>query len=121
MIVPRSRLIAWTALITVPLAIVAAADPDLLAVAVGGVVLFLLLAALDAGLAHRSLDGLTLELPQVTRMAKNRPGQLEIRVRNEPRKSRAIRVGLPFPPDVSSPHDDMTVLLPEADLLSQFQ
>jgi uncharacterized protein (DUF58 family) len=121
MIVPRSRLIAWTALITVPLAIVAAADPDLLAVAVGGVVLFLLLAALDAGLAHRSLDGLTLELPQVTRMAKNRPGQLEIRVRNEPRKGRAIRVGLPFPPDVSSPHDDMTVLLPEADLLSQFQ
>jgi uncharacterized protein (DUF58 family) len=109
MIVPRNRLIAWTALAGLPFAAIAAAEPALATVALG---LFAGLVAVDAALAPRRLRGLGVELPVTARLQKDRAGEIEVRVRNESQTAREVRIGVPFPGEIASPHDDQSVALP---------
>jgi len=119
MIVPGHRLLIWTALVTLPAALMAALVPPLLPIAAAAVILFAVLAALDAVLGLRALDGIRILLPPVVRFSKDRAGAIEIQIQNERQKPRQLRLGLPLPREFSAPQEDLDVILPADALLSR--
>ncbi|MGA2557437.1 MAG: DUF58 domain-containing protein, partial [Verrucomicrobiota bacterium] len=88
-------------------------------VAAAVVILFAALAALDAMLGLGALEGIQVQLPAVVRLSKDRPGAIEIQIKNERLKPRQLRVGLPLPGEFSAPQEDLTVLLPGQSVLSR--
>lgn len=112
MIVPRPRLLTWFAVLALPFATLAVALPESAALTGGLAGLFVLLALVDAVLGLGALDGLSVELPKVVRLSKNRPGGLELQVVNPSQRQREVRLGLPFPRELASPQEDLTALLP---------
>ncbi len=112
MIVPRTRLLTWFAVLALPFATLAVAVPEYSLMAGGLAGLFVLLALLDAVMGLDALDGLSVELPKVVRLSKNRPGGLDLHVVNAPQRQREVRLGLPLPRELASAHDDLTTLLP---------
>jgi len=112
MIVPQTRLLLWISLIVLPFAAVGATVPGALvisAVLIGG-----LLAAvvIDAFLARGQLVGIRVQLPEVVRLQKDRPGVIEVRVQNETLQPRALRIGFAFPREITTETDDRITLLP---------
>ena len=112
MIVPRNRLLVWTAVIVLPFALLAAIEPAAMGVSFALVGVFALLAAADAFGARRGLRGISAELPPVARMSKDRAAKLELRLRNAPQTPRQLRVGLPLPEEIVSEEEVLTVALP---------
>jgi uncharacterized protein (DUF58 family) len=119
MIVPGHRLLIWTALVTLPAALLAGLLPPFFPMAAAAVTLFAALAALDAMLGLDALGGIQVQLPPVVRLGKDRAGAIEIEIKNERRKSRQLRLGLALPGEFSTPQEDLTVLLPASSLLSR--
>jgi uncharacterized protein (DUF58 family) len=119
MIVPRTRLLLWISLIVLPFAAVGATIPDALSVStlfIGGLFAAVLV---DALLARGQLRGIRVQLPDLVRWQKDRPGVLEIRIHNETLASRLLRLGFAFPREITSETDDRTVLLPAEGALSR--
>jgi len=88
MIVPRSRMLFWVAVVVLPFTLLVAVAPNTAPVAllfIGG---FLLVAIADAIGAGKNLAGVDIELPAVTRMSKDREARLELRIRNEHQRQR---------------------------------
>jgi uncharacterized protein (DUF58 family) len=112
MIVPQSRLLFWFALVTLPFSALGAVYPGASSVSLVVIAALLVLVALDAALALGRLEGIQVELPEVVRLSKDREGAVEVRVRNERRKGRWVRLGLAFPREIQSPTEDLTVSLP---------
>jgi len=102
MIIPRTRLIAWSALVLVPLGAVAGTSPAALAAAGLAAGLFAVLVIADAFAARGRLWGLGIDLPEVVRLQRRREGEIELLIRNEPARARAIRIGLLFPPETGA-------------------
>jgi uncharacterized protein (DUF58 family) len=119
MIVPRARLLWWAGLIVLPLATVGAVVPAVTLPAVAWIAALFALAALDAVLAYGRLDGIGVELPEVVRLSKDRPGAIELRIENESMRAMRLRVGLAFPREILSPDEDMLVALPEGSALAR--
>ncbi len=119
MIVPRTRLLLWIALIVLPFAAVAATVPGTTAIAavcIGG--LFAAVAA-DAFMSLGQLTGIRVQLPEVVRLQKDRPGVLEVRIHNESMTTRLLRIGFAFPREIVPETDDRTVTLPANAALSR--
>ncbi|MBI5395554.1 MAG: DUF58 domain-containing protein [Verrucomicrobia bacterium] len=112
MIVPRSRLLLWVAVIVVPFAAMAGAMPETWTLAVVFIAALAALALLDAALAAGRLNGIAVELPALTRLTKDREGEVELRVRNDSQNAREVRLGLAWPEEIASPDDDRVALLP---------
>jgi uncharacterized protein (DUF58 family) len=112
MIVPRTRLLFWTAVIILPFAFLAAVSPA----AFGASMLFigglLVVAIVDAVGARKNLGGIRIELPAVTRMSKDREAKLELRIRNEQQRQRQLRVGLPWPREIKAESTELDAMLP---------
>ncbi|MEW5722599.1 MAG: DUF58 domain-containing protein [Thermodesulfobacteriota bacterium] len=111
MIVPARRLLLFTALV-LPFAALAGAGPELLVLAGAPAALLLVAALLDAAAAWNRLEGVNVSLPEVTRLSKDREGRLELRFVNEHRQITRLRLGLALPPEITSPHQDLNVILP---------
>lgn len=112
MIVPRTRLLLWVSLVVLPFAAVGATVPGALVVSsvfIGGLFAAVIV---DAFLARGQLAGIRVQLPEVVRLQKDRPGMLEIRVHNETLATRLLRLGFAFPRELAADTDDRTVLLP---------
>jgi uncharacterized protein (DUF58 family) len=112
MIVPRTRLLFWTAAIVLPFAFLAAVSTAAFGAStlfIGG---FFLVAVADALRARKHLGGIGIELPAVTRMSKDREGKLELRVRNEQQHQRQLRVGLPWPREIKAESTELDATLP---------
>lgn len=112
MIVPQTRLLVWVALLVVPFATVAAVFPESAFVAGGLILLLLLLVVMDAAMAHGSLEGISVEMPKVVRLSKDREGSIEMQIRNELKQARRLRLGLAFPKEIDSPDEDLVAVLP---------
>ena len=112
MIVPRNRLLFWTAAIVLPFALLGAVEPGALGVSVAFVCVFVLLVVADAFGARRGLRGISAELPQVARMSKDRAAKLELRLRNAAQTARQLRVGLALPEEIVSDEEALIVALP---------
>jgi uncharacterized protein (DUF58 family) len=114
MIVPRNRLLFWVAAVLLPFALLAAIAPDAAPISIAFVVTLGVVVAADAAAARRSLAGIGIELPAVVRMSKDREAKLEMRIRNEQRRQRLLRVALDLPPEIRASTDEQDVILPNA-------
>lgn len=112
MIVPRTRLLLWIALIVLPFAAVGATAPGAFLLSIAFIGALAAVALVDAFLARGQLSGLRVQLPDIVRLQKDRPGILEVRLHNDSLTPRALRLGFAFPREIRSETDDRTALLP---------
>jgi len=112
MIVPHSRLLVWIALLVVPCATLAGLTPSMLWLLTFLLALFGCLVAFDGLMAPHGLAGITVQLPEVVRLSKDRPSHLDLRIRNERQRACRLRLGLNLPSSIDSPHDEMLAQLP---------
>ena len=112
MIVPRSKLLFWVALVVLPFALIGAVEPALALPSLLFIGVLALGAVADAIGARQTLAGIGIELPAVARMSKDREGKLEVRVRNERQSRRNLRIGLAMPPEVRAACEEIDAILP---------
>ena len=119
MITPNSRLLLWTALLLVPAATFAGVFPNA-ALALGlGLAAFVAVAAIDAFASRKRLEGISVSLPEVVRLTKERPGAIEVRIENSGLRALRLRFGLPLPRQISSPQAEVFLALPPDTLTSR--
>ena len=119
MIVPTNRLILWAGIVLIPFAALVGAVSTFAALLITGLVgIFFCLVITDAILASGRLEGISVELPDIIRLSKGRQTEITIRIYNDKRIIREIRIGLPFPQEMLFTDRDMTVELPGDSKLS---
>ena len=119
MIVPTSRLLFWVGLVILPFAALGGVYPDAILISlviIGGMVAF---ALADAAFALGRLDGISVELPEVLRVSKDRSATIAVRVRNTSQQPARLRLGLGLPPELGPENEDVHVTLPEGTEWSQ--
>jgi hypothetical protein len=114
MIVPRSKLLFWVGLIVLPFGFLAGIETAVGAMPIGAIGAFVVLVLADAGLASGSLRGISVELPGLVRLSKDRDGNIDLQIRNKRQKTKRLRVGLAFPRELGSPYADQLLVLPES-------
>ncbi|HEX5220493.1 MAG TPA: DUF58 domain-containing protein [Verrucomicrobiae bacterium] len=114
MIVPQNRLLLWFALLVVPFMLLAAIEPAAVMVSVSCITGFILVVAADGILARAGLDGISVTLPEVVRLSKDREAKLELRLRNQNQKRKQLRLALALPRAMESRQEDLQVELPAA-------
>jgi uncharacterized protein (DUF58 family) len=119
-LVPRNRLLFWVAVLGLPLALLSVAEPAATVLSLGVLVLFAVFAAADALGALAHLRGLSLQLPSVSRMSKDRLAKIEIRIRNVRLKAQTLRVALALPREIQTAQEDTLVRLPADSEWSRF-
>ncbi len=119
MIVPRNRLLVWVTVLALPFGAIAGLSPTSAPVAIGAIGLFLAVVFLDAVLGLGVLDGITVTIPRIVRLAKDRAGLLELQIFNEQQKAKQLRFGLALPLELKSPQEDLAALLPAGHALSR--
>ncbi len=112
MIVPRAKLLFWVSVVVLPFALLAGVEPAASYVSLVAFGSFLTLALVDAVRARASLTGISVVLPEVARMSKDRAATLEVRVGNARQKRKIIRLGLPLPREFDSQQEEAVVDLP---------
>ncbi len=120
MIVPHSRLLVWFALVVVPFALLGAIEPVAAVVSLACIGGFFLMVLSDAVAAPSGLNGISVELPEVVRLSKDRETMIELRIRNTGQKRKQLRLALAFPRAIDSPQEDARVELPAASEWSRF-
>ncbi|MGB8355527.1 MAG: DUF58 domain-containing protein [Chthoniobacteraceae bacterium] len=121
MIIPQTRLVVWSALVLVPFGAVAGAGQYALILACIATGVFALLVIADAVAARGRLAGLGVDLPDVVRLQKGRPGEIELHLRNEQAQARSIRLGLALPPEIVSDAEYLSALLPQGATISRLK
>lgn len=112
MIVPRTRLLIWFAIIVVPFATLGGVVESTAGLAFATVGLFALTVILDAILTPGRLRGVSLELTPLIRTTQDRPFKINVRLRNPSQKACAVRITLAFPPEMNPAEEELTVTLP---------
>jgi len=112
MIVPRTRLLFWFAVVALPFSVLGALYAQAGPMAVALIAGLAALAVVDAAASYGRLDGIGVKLPEVLRLSKDRAGSIEVTVQNESKKARRLRLGLALPRELASPREDVDVLLP---------
>jgi uncharacterized protein (DUF58 family) len=112
MIVPRNKLLFWTAAIILPFALLIAVVPNTAAISLLFIAGLFLAAIVDAIGARKNLAGIGVELPPVTRMSKDRAGKLELRIRNEQQIQKYLRLAFAWPREIKVENEEMDALLP---------
>ena len=115
-IVPSARLIWLVTLVGFPAAVIAGTNPIGLAI-IGALVV---VALLDAAMRKRALSGMSIVAPELVRGFKDRDGQIPVRVENESKGTRRIRVGIPAPEGIESGDEEQVVDLPEGAAAAEF-
>ncbi len=114
MIVPRNRLLFATALL-LPFLVVAP-ESSLVFIAA-----FTLVAMIDALFSERSLRGVRAVLPDIVRLSKDGKGSFSLQIQNNTAKKRRIRIGIPFPPEISCESEDLLLTLPDGAQFSRME
>ena len=112
MIVPRSRLLFWVAVVVLPFALIGAVSPPALGVSllcIGGLMAVVLADAIGAS---KSLAGIGVKLPAVARMSKDRESKLELHLQNEHQRRRGLRVALTWPREIQTVSETVDAVLP---------
>jgi uncharacterized protein (DUF58 family) len=113
MIIPRTRLLVWVAIVVLPFGVAVAITPHAWPVAVIAIVCLTVVAGVDASVSRSLLSRVSVKLPQVMRFSKDRPGRLPLQFENESGQSvEKLRVGLPWPREIDAQIDEMFVALP---------
>jgi uncharacterized protein (DUF58 family) len=120
MIVPQNRLLFWFSVVVLPFSFLIAVEPAALGISLfvlGGFVAVLLA---DALRARRVLAGVTVQLPSLARMSKDRDAKLEVRIQNNRRRQTHLRVAFALPKEIQSAQKEVAVALPPASEWSRF-
>ena len=121
MIIPQTRLVAWSAIVLVPIgAIAGAGSTGMLAAGIAAAAFFVVV-AIDAIAARNRLAGLGVDLPEVTRLQKDRPAEIELLIRNESQRARPLRIGIAFSQEIVPDRDDVRVMLPQGAAVSRIK
>jgi len=118
-LVPNRRLLFIVGALLVPLAAAGAALPWLAtaAFALAGAIVVTALA--DALLGRHTLAGVEADVPVLFRLTQDRESLLSVRLRNNTGTSRRLRLGLAFPREFRSPHDELWVTMPPENVWSK--
>jgi uncharacterized protein (DUF58 family) len=119
MIVPRNRLLFWTAVMVLPFALLAAVAPASAPVALLLMGAFAVVAALDAAGGGKALEGIGVELPPVIRMSKGRATRIELRLQNARQRAQPLRVAVAWPREIKAEEEAVEVRLPAGFLTSK--
>ncbi len=82
---------------------------------------FLAAVLLDALLAFRAAQGLSVTCAETVRLSKDRDGGIELQLSNSAPADRVVRLGLPLPREIESPADDLLVEVPGASKISRVE
>jgi uncharacterized protein (DUF58 family) len=111
-LVPQTRLLFWVAFVVAPFSLLMTINETGTLVAAIALGLLLLVALADALRAIKALDGISVELPPVVRLARDREGEMAARVRNAQQNERLLRVGFAFPAEIGPTKDAQDARLP---------
>lgn len=106
MIVPSNRLLLVTGIIISPLTLMPA-YPWIGPAAGLSISVFVLLAIADIGVGLGRLEAFRVELPGVVRLARDRPGEIAVKIYRQHHRLQQLRIGLPMPPGLESPTSDL--------------
>lgn len=109
MIVPQNRLLVFVAAILVPAGLLAGLSEEGRLVAAIVFLLLLLAAVIDAASAGTALEGLTVSLPSVIRLSKDREGPLDLEISRTRTPLQRLRIGLPFPKEIQAEDEEILV------------
>ena len=117
-IVPTNKLIFWFGLIYLPLSILIVLVPGSTVIGILMALGLLILVVIDVAVSRNYLSGIHVTLPDVVRLSAGRDGHLSLSIENEDLKARHLRLGLTFPREIYSPHQDRITDLPDQTLNS---
>jgi len=120
MIVPRSRLLFWVAMVALPCGLLMATEPAMGALCLVALGILTVLCAVDALRGLRTLESISVHLPPVVRMSRDRRTSLEVRIQNQKRTPRPLRFALVLPKEIESEQEDTNVNLPKDHQWSRF-
>ncbi|HEU0040163.1 MAG TPA: DUF58 domain-containing protein, partial [Verrucomicrobiae bacterium] len=103
-----------------PFTLLIAVEPAAGAVSLALIGALAIAAVADAIGARTRLAGISLALPEIARLSKDREAKLELRIRNERQNQHTLRVALGFPREIQSPQEDVQVALPRDTEWSRF-
>lgn len=121
MIVPRHRLLYAVSLIVVPAAVIGALAPATATACAAVSMMLFAVAVVDAVSSLGLLRQVSVYIPPVLRLAKDREDAIPVRIEHGPRAGTLMRVGLPLPIDFEAPQEDLWAQLPADAEASQVQ
>src|SRR6185369_5213982 len=74
----------------------------------------------DALRARRVLAGVSVQLPPLARMSKDRDAKLEVRIQNSRQRRASLRLALALPREITSAQQEITIVLPSTSEWSRF-
>lgn len=113
-LVPTNRLLFWVGIICLPFSILAVTVPVTAAPGIALSLALLLVATFDALVSRNRLSGIRVTLPEVVRLSVGRESEMTLHIENADIKVNHLRLGLAFPREIHSGHQDFSVALPEA-------
>lgn len=119
MIVPTSRLLAWTALVCVPFAALHATVPGTAGIALAAIGALALAAGYDAWRSGRGLEGIAVKGAELVRMQKGGDGLFPLEFHNEAGTARKLRAGVAFPPALGARDEEFDLALPGGNAVSR--
>jgi uncharacterized protein (DUF58 family) len=111
-LVPTTKLITLTAVVFLPLSVLVALMPALTGPGAGLVVAVVMAAAADAVFSRHRLAGIRVSLPAVVRLSAGREGEIALAIENIENKLSQLRLGISFPREIYSVHQDLVADLP---------
>jgi uncharacterized protein (DUF58 family) len=120
MIVPRSKLLFWAAMVVLPCGLLSATAPGASTFYVGALSGLVALSVVDAFRGRTRLESVTVQLPAVVRMSKDRRTDMEVRIGNEKLAALKLRIALVLPERIESEQEDAMVDLPRDHAWSRF-
>jgi uncharacterized protein (DUF58 family) len=112
MIIPRSILLWWVGAWLLPAAVVAAVTPYPADVLYAAGAIVLLIPLIDAIRAGRLLEGMEVQLPELTRLTRDADGAINVHLHSEIARGETLRLGLPLPGEFNCQQDDIEILMP---------
>ena len=112
-VVPTNKLLFWFGMIYLPLSILMALVPGSTAAGIVLAIGLLILVVVDVVISRGCLTGIHVALPEVVRLSAGREGRLTLSIENDDIKIRRLRLGLAFPGQIYSSHQDRIANLPD--------
>ncbi len=120
-IVPTTRLVCCAGFAFLPAAALTTALPSAAPVSVTMMAVFIAIVLADSLGGRDRLRDLEIRLPDVVRLSGRRRGAINVQIRDPEARGRRLRIGLPLPVEIDSPHDDMAARLPRGAADSSLQ
>jgi uncharacterized protein (DUF58 family) len=109
MIAPRTSLVAWAAVIVLPLSILAGVLGGFRGISILGIAVFALVSLIDLLLGLGKYHQLEVSLPAVIRVTAGRAFQLDLKLNASRSRRGIIRLAIDLPPAIKSEQSHMTV------------